>query len=352
MLVPTLLLSTALAGARPISPAYDGNCQLPTWSPDGSRLSYEVNYHDRKVIELYVYEPGQGDPTPVRPVERGSSMTAGFSTGGGESVTHEVSWAPANIGRFVYSASTASKDYDIFIDQAGPVAAGAGADGGPQWSPDGRWIAFTSARSGQGDLYLVDTHRIEAQPAQLTTDPESAELFASWSPHGFSLIYVGHNDSGDSIYIIEHVENPQPKLLVDWGATQTRPTFSPDGKRVAFYSNHDDNERFDLYVMSLGSKPYPVARGVVMNARGPTWTPDSSHLVYVKDDDDRYDPVYLASVLSPDSAKRLATGTVGNGDVDVVRGTDGRTWLAIAAQGRDNDKVKDFKRVYVMELPQ
>lgn len=352
MLIPLLmLLPAALATARPISPAYEGNCQVPTWSPDGARLSYEVNYHDRKVIDLYVYEPGKGEPKQVRPLNRGeNSLTAGFGSGGEESVTHEVSWAPANIGRFVYSASTASKDYDVFIDQAGPVAPGPGADGGARWSPDGRWIAFTSARTGQGDLYLVDTHRIEAPPRQLTSDPQSAELFASWSPHGFSLVYVGHNPTGDSIYIIEHVENPVPKLLIDWKGTQTRPSFSPDGKRIAFYSNHQDADRFDLYVMTLGSKPYPVAQGVVMNAAGPVWTPDSGKLVYVLDDDDRYDPVYTVSVAAPESARRLDTGTVGNADLDVVKGTDGRTWLAVAAQGRVNDKTRDFKRVYVMEL--
>ena len=43
--------------------------------------------------------------------------------------------------------------------------------------------------------------------------------------------------------------------------------------------------------------------------------------------------------------------TVGNGDIDIVEGTDGRTWLAIAAQGRVDDPVRDFKRIYVMALP-
>ncbi len=346
------MLPVALAGARPISPAYEGNCQTPAWSPDGGRLAYEVNYHDRKVVELYIYEPGKGDPRQVTPLSRGSSnMTAGFSTAGAESVTHEASWAPANIGRFVYSASTSNKDYDVFIDQAGPVAPALGADGGAKWSPDGRWIAFTSARSGQGDLYLLDTHRIESPPKQLTSDPESAELFASWSPHSFSLVYVGHNPTGDSIYIVEHVENPVPKLLVDWKGTQTRPSFSPDGSRVAFYSNHQDPDRFDLYIMTLGSKPYPLAQGVVMNAGGPVWTPDSSEIIYVLDDDDRYDPVYAVPVTQPDKARRVETGTVGNGDLDVIEGTDGKTWMAISAQGRVDDKTKAFKRIYVMELP-
>ena len=37
-------------------------------------------------------------------------------------------------------------------------------------------------------------------------------------------------------------------------------------------------------------------------------------------------------------------------DVDVARGTDGRTWMAVAAQGLAWDKVRDFKRIYVMPI--
>ena len=351
LLLP-LAFPVALAGARPITPAYEGNCQSPTWSRDGARLAYEVNFHDRKVIELYIYEPGKGDPRQVKAISKGTgAMTAGFEGAQEESVAHEVSWGPALMGRFVYSASTGSKDYDLFIDRAGPIAVAPGADGGPSWSPDGRWIAFTSARSGQGDLYLLDAYRIEEPPRRLTRDPESSELYVTWSADSSQLVYTGHSPKGDNLFIIEDLADPKPRRLTDWGGSQTRPTWSPDGKRVAFYSNHDDPKRMDLYVLSLGGTPFPLVRGVVMNQSGPSWTPDGSSLVYVADDDAHYDPIYITPVTAPEAAKRVSTGTVGNGDLDVVRGTDGRTWLALSAQGSDQDAVRDFKRIYVMELP-
>lgn len=351
-LAALLLSPAALAGARPITPDYDGNCQAPRWSRNGARLAYEVNYHDRKVIELYVYTPGGGDPRRVQPVQRGAStLTAGFGTGAAESVAHEASWGPAFIDRFVYSATNDKRDQDLYIDQASAIAPSLGADGGAAWSPDGRWIAFTSARTGQGDLYLIDAHQIDQPPRQLTREPSSSELYATWSPDGSKLVYVGHTDTGDSLWLLSDLATPKPKRLTDWGQTQTRPTISPDGKQVAFYSNHDDPERWDLYAMSLaGGEPTRLAQGVVMDARGPAWTPDSREVVYVQDDDAAFDPVWRVPLGDVGAARKVPTGTVGNGDLDVTRGTDGATWLALTAQGRAEDTVRDFKRIYVMQL--
>ena len=51
----------------------------------------------------------------------------------------------------------------------------------PDWSPDGRWIAFTSARSGKNNLYLMRTAGGEAE---MITDVKSGVGAFSWSPDG------------------------------------------------------------------------------------------------------------------------------------------------------------------------
>ncbi|MFN7146547.1 MAG: TolB family protein, partial [Myxococcota bacterium] len=251
---------------------------------------------------------------------------------------------------FVYASSGASQDYDLYIDGGGPVAAAAGADGTAAWSPDGRWIAFTSARTGQGDLYLLDVHAIEKPPLKLSGDPTASELFAAWSPDSQKLAFVGHTKKGDNVYVIENVAFPAPRPLTSWEHTNTRPSFSPDGTMIAFFSNHTDIDRFDLYVTPLNGTPTLVATDVVMNDDGPAWTPDSKHLVYVKNDEAAFDPVYAAPIRQPSQARVVATGTVGNGDLDVVKRADGKVWLAVVAQGLAGDKVRDFKKVYVMPL--
>lgn len=348
----TLLFLPALADAQPASPDYQGNCQSPTWSPDGAQLAWEVNFHEKKVIDLYVSTFGATTPPrKVTPLTRGASaITTGFATTPVEMVVHELTFAPASMKKFAYSASGASQDYDVYIDGAGPIAAAPGADGTSAWSPDGRFIAFTSARTGQGDLYLVDLQAVDKPPARLTTDATASELFAAWSPDSRKLAFVGHTQKGDNIYVIDDIAHPAPRALTTWERTQTRPTWSPDGTTLAFYSNHTAIDRFDLYVMPVGGTPTLVAADVVMNDDGPAWTPDSKHLVYVKHEEQAFDPVYAAPVRQPSQARVIPTGTLGNGDLDVVKRADGQVWLAVAAQGRKGDKERDFKRIYVMAI--
>ena len=92
------------------------------------------------------------------------------------------------------------------------------------------------------------------------------------------------------------------------------------------------------------------ARGVYPDARGPSWTTDGKHIVYVAEDDAEYDPIRVVRVEDPTKTATLDLTTVGNGDLDLAA-RDGQTWIAVVAQGLRNDAVRDFKRLYVAPLP-
>ncbi|MEQ1504231.1 MAG: hypothetical protein ABMB14_18460 [Myxococcota bacterium] len=363
-------MSAALAApAVPIASVDGANLQRPLWSPDGAQLSFEANFHDEKRIELYIGRVGaSGAEVPFERVvarTRGTStLTAGFRTSSSGQVVHELAWAPRGIDAYVFAASNDQFDYDLFISEGAAVAASDKADGGARWSPDGAFIAFTSARTGEGDLYLVDTRRIEAAPKQLTAQRDSSELYVDWSADGHSLVYVAHSDAGDNLWLLPAL-NPSwegrsqptgaglgaaPSRLTTWSGNQIRPRFAPFGTRIAFYANHDDPERFDLYVVDVGGAPRLLARHVYPDADGPAWTTDGRHIVYVSDDDAAADPIRAVRVDDPTHAVTLDLGTVGNGDLDLgVR--DGAPWIAVVAQGGQTDTRRDFKRLFAAPLP-
>ncbi len=350
-----MLLAVAAALAiEPASPDFQGHCQSPRWSPDGRWLSWEVNYLERQSVELYVSVFGSSSPPrKVAPSVSTSTIAAGF---GGDStarmVVHELTFSPPALNRFVYASSGTAEDYDLYLDGAGALAAAPGADDGAAWSPDGKSLAFTSARTGEGDLYLLNLAAPGTPPLKLSGDANAAELYAAWAPNSKSLAFVGHTRKGDSVWVIDDVSFPAPRALTKWAGIQTRPSFSPDGASIAFYANHDADERFDLYVAPVdgSAEPRRLVNDVVLNAHGPSWTPDGKAIVYVRHDDDTLNPVWRVPVAEPEKAKQLPIGTVGNADLDVVRRPDGKTWVAVAAQGRLGDAVRDFRRVYAMAV--
>lgn len=347
--------SLAHAGeAREIASRAGANVQRPRWSPDGRQLAYEANFHDRKVIELYVGDPRTGAFRRILPVALStSSIASGFGSSSGGSagkVAHELTWSPPSLGRFVYTASSGTNDYDLYTMTGGTLAKGPGADGAAAWSPDGEHIAFTSARTGQGDLYLVHVPSVGAPPKRLTRTPTASELFAVWAPDSERLAFVGKGEKGDHLWLMPSLTG-SPVQLTDWSGTQTGPAFSPDGGRIAFFANKDAEDRFDLFVMEAreGATPTRLATDVVVDARGPAWTPDGQRLFFVCNDDDAYDPICTVGA-GGGSPRPLDLGTVGHGDLDLVRGPDGRTWLAYVAQGRKTDDERSFKRLFVAEV--
>jgi Tol biopolymer transport system component len=287
-----------------------------------------------------------------------AAATRGFSTAARVDATQALAWAPrapaAGFGTFAFSGSDATSDLDLYV-QAGPAGArvegGPGADSDPRWVPgSARRVIFTSARTGSGDLYLVDLDQGEL--TRLTDAPRTAELYAAPSPDGTRVAYVAHDPEGDHIWLRPDLAAGTPsRRLTDWRGLQVRPSWRPDGGALAFYANRDDPTRFDLYVVELpDGAPKRLIDGVHLDPSGPAWTPDGRALVVVQADDDRFNPVARVDATTG-ATTEVPTGTLGNGDLDLVVGVDGRTWLAISALGRHGDTAREYRRIYTMALP-
>ncbi len=344
----------AASTATQVAAVLGANLQRPDWSPGGDRLAFEANFHDKRVIELYVGEPDTPRFARIRAVERSQNpLTAGFSTGVvSNQVVHQLHWAPPPQNRYVFAASNTQQDYDLYLDGSGTVGASPAAEGDPRWSPDGRRIAFTSARSGEGDLYLVDRQMPEAAPRRLTQLPGTSEVDPAWSADGRSLAFIAHAASGDKLWLLPNLDG-QPIAATAVGGSHIRPSWAPTGSRLAFYAN-TIGARWDCYVVDAAAPGTAtlIAEDVLPNALGPSWTPDGRHLVLVQNRDADYDPLFAVNVANPNTRTSLNLGTVGHGDVDVVKRPDGAFWVAYVAQGKETDVLRDFKRVFISALPE
>ena len=110
------------------------------------------------------------------------------------------------------------------------------------FSPDGRWVVFTSERRGHPDLYIIDLEN-NTEP-RLLIDNNAMEDQAVISPDGGTIAFVSTESGNADIYSMPFV--PEKTRSIDKAVNLTRhpggdfrPAFSPDGRRIAFSTDRD-----------------------------------------------------------------------------------------------------------------
>jgi Tol biopolymer transport system component len=344
------LPSPAVAGARAVSPVRDGNAINPLWSPDGSQLAYEVTSPQDRVTDLYILDVNGGREELVTPPASSSGLGGRFRER--KQVNHEFTWAPRK-GLYAFASSGDKDEFDIYVNGVTVPIGSEEKEGGATFSRDSRHLVFSSARSGEGDLYLLDIFELERAPIRLTQG-EGLDFYAVFGAGG-SLAYAAMTEDGANIRVIDDVARPErtDRPLTSWKATQLKPSWSPDGRRVAFFSNHlkEDRTRFDLYVAAASGDGVPqrVAENVIPNERrGPSWTPDGRRLVTVLDDANAGDPVALVEIATGRVIPQN-TGTVNNAEADVTADERGRLRIAFVSQGKRAGEEQAWRRVWVFE---
>jgi tricorn protease len=100
----------------------------------------------------------------------------------------------------------------------------------PHFSPDGKWLAFTSNRSGNSAVYIVPIDG--GTPKRLTWHPSSA-VARGWSPDGKRVIYASNRETAPTNYnylwTVYSDGGPSTKLTHQWGNDGS---YSPDGKQL------------------------------------------------------------------------------------------------------------------------
>lgn len=305
----------------------DGN---PLWSRSGMFLSFERSIGDKKEIHIALAD-GLIFQTLYH-LRAAAGETKFFFPGVVEDISYNagISWSPRE-DRFVFMSNGGEGNYDLYGGDMGGKAVTRltehkEKDGQPDWSPSGNAVVFVSGRSGKGDLYLID--RATRALTRLTQGGKEY-LYPQWSPEGKRIAFMHGNNENHDISIISDVTRPAEsvKALAAWEHDDIRPVWSPDGKKIAFYSNANaagDPRIWSILVVAAdGSDPVAgdglAAKAVAVDVvpdveRGPAWMPDSSRIVYVKNDRQEYHPIYVVNIADK-IGKLLRTDTKMNHDV-------------------------------------
>ena len=158
----------------------------------------------------------------------------------------------------------------------------------------------------RGDIFTLPAEKGDIR--NLTKTPGSAERDPSWSPDGKSIAYFS-DASGEYQLYIRDQDGLSPPKVIDLGPNPSffyGPHWSPDSKRIAFTDKH----LRIWYVEVAGGKPVKIdtgLRGGFGAATQISWSPDSQWIAYTRDLESELHAVFLYS-LATHTATQMTDG--------------------------------------------
>ena len=197
----------------------------------------------------------------------------------------------------------------------------------PKWSPDNKYISFLSSRKSSEDddedisqVWIMN--RMGGEAEKITDFPGGVEDYA-WSPDGsrialivniddtskyipgtetakpividrfyFKEDYSGYLTTSRKHLYVFNMDTEDTMRIVDGNYEEELPSWSPDGKRIAFISKRsqtdfDRNNNYDIYVVDVIEHAQPLQLTTTEGADGdpsyespPVWSPDGKYIAY------------------------------------------------------------------------
>lgn len=163
-------------------------------------------------------------------------------------------------------------------------------DSNPSFSPDGKWVFFSSRRHGSVDIYRVQA---DGTHLEQLTDDIAYDDQPVMAPDGRHVAFVSSRSGQADIWLLD-LQTRKVRNLTNHPGGDYRPTFSPDGQWIAFTSDRDSDgarahtgfpafaplQYSQLYVMRAdGSGVRRVTQGDT-TVGGASWSPDGRSLAF------------------------------------------------------------------------
>lgn len=193
-------------------------------------------------------------------------------------------------------ASFAPLDTDIFIADADgrharALAADPALDSNASFSPDGRWIIFTSNRGGSSDIYRM---RADGSKLEQLTNHRAFDDQGVVSPNGRTLAFVSSRNGQADIWTLD-LTTKALRAVTDHPGGDFRPAWSPDGQWIAFSSDRDSKKprmnfvtlhSTELYVVRIDGSGLRRVTSTAAFAGSPSWSSDGKWLLHYEADVD------------------------------------------------------------------
>lgn len=254
--------------AEKITQFTSGDVRWPSISADGKTIVFEHDFGVWKLdvasrraapIKLDIEAETQLDPEEIRTfqsradqfhIQPGGRRVV-FSTYG------EIFTAPVEEGDLVQLTEGAARDRE------------------PQWSPDGKHIAYVSDQSGREEVWVVPA---SGGTAQKVTDLDTLKLETRWSPDSKDILFT----TSDNRLFRHTLGGRTLQLAASKYGNISSPVMSPDGKWVAF-TMADEARQTDIWLAPAAGGAEP--RRVTFDSypdRLPRFSSDGRKLYFIR----------------------------------------------------------------------
>jgi TolB protein len=161
-----------------------------------------------------------------------------------------------------------------------PAGTAGGSNQSPAWSGDGSRVAFSSARSGDSQIWVADAsganlHRV--------TSFKGPDVAPTWNPRtNAQLAWVSGRTGLPQIYIMDQ-DGANVQRMTD-GGYAISPSWAPNGQFLTFSWNRKygpgDPGGQDIYLMDIASKRWLQLTHESGSNDYPSWAPDGRHIVF------------------------------------------------------------------------
>ena len=162
---------------------------------------------------------------------------------------------------------------DVLSGERRTVASFRGSNSAPAWSPDGKRLAVTLSRDGVSQLYLID---LDGENPRRMTTSNAIDTEAVFAPDGLSLYFVSDRGGGPQIYRMP-VAGGAAERVTFAGSYNISPAISPDGRMLAYVNR---GTGFRVMLMPLDGSLPPLGVTDTNDDESPSFAPNGRLLIY------------------------------------------------------------------------